>query len=80
LEGVLLLLERGIVGVLLLESGVGILLLEDSFLAFLHRFGKLEEFGIVNHGNNFFFWRKGMETMGEDDGYNTKCGGLTNKW
>jgi hypothetical protein len=68
LEGVLLLLERGIVGVLLLESGVGILLLEDSFLAFLHRFGKLEEFGIVNHGTYFFFfggkvWKRWVRMM-----------------
>jgi hypothetical protein len=51
LELVLLLLEIGIVsGLLVLESGSGVLLLKDSLLAFLKGVGQQSKAGTVGHG------------------------------
>jgi hypothetical protein len=37
-------------GLLVLESGSGVLLLKDSLLAFLKGFGQLSKAGTVGHG------------------------------
>jgi hypothetical protein len=62
-------------GLLVLESGSGVLLLKDSLLAFLKRFGQLSKTGTVGHGR---MGKKKIrrEAMGEDDGFDTKCGGF----
>jgi len=85
LELVLLLLKIGIVsGLLVLKSGSGVLLLKDSLLAFLKRFGQLSKTGTVGHGRKGGKKKKNLgekreEAMGEEPGFDTKCGGFLSK-